>query len=234
MSQLDLKQIGLWVLIWLIGYGLGLLEGWFKERARNKEKPEEKPKPEIIQAPPQLIEEDYILAIFEESNELSLKIDKTKLENRTQMNEEQRKYLISLIVRLRPWLEGSKAKAPTPAPKPAPTAPRPVTPPPVQPAPQPPAPKPASQPIVIEPIADDSEYKNLGMVGQINWILQKKLEHHPLKSKRIRLEGALTGGVIFYIGEERYEYIDEIPYPEVKAIIQEAIAEWEERSTPRL
>lgn len=233
MAQLDFKQIGLWVLIWLVGYGLGLLEGWFKERARKKEKPEERPKPEIIQAPPQLIEEDYLLAIFEEDNALSLKMDKTKLENPTQVDEEQRKRLISLIVRLRPWLEGSKAMPPASKPQPAPVAAKPVMPPPVQPMPHI-SPKPASQAIFTEPTADELEYKKLGMVGQINWILQKKLDHHPLKSKRIRLEGALTGGVVFYIGEERYEYIDEIPHPEEKAIIQEAITEWEERSTPGL
>ena len=217
MAELDFKQIGIWVLIWLFGYGIGLLEGWFKERALKKEEPE----PEIIQAPPQLIEEDYVLAIFEEGDELSLKMDKTKLENFSQIGEEQRKRLISLVVRLRPWLDSNKAAS---------SAAKSVTSVQEQAMSQ----KPESQPIPTEPITDELEYKKLGMVGQINWILQKKLNHHPLKSKRIRLEGALTGGVVFFIGEERYEYIDEIPHPEVKAIIQEAITEWEERSTPGL
>ena len=78
------------------------------------------------------------------------------------------------------------------------------------------------------------EYSKLDMAGQINWILQKKLENHPLKEKQIRLENMITGGVQFFIGGEIYEFIDEIPYPDVKALIEEARSEWEKKSTPGL
>ena len=243
MQQLDLKQIIIWVVIWLIGYGLGLFESWAKEKMRKEEKEE----PQVAETPPQLIEENYALAIFEEGNDLILKMDGNKLGDHTQMNEGQRKRLINLIVRLRPWLDASKS-APQPAasrPQPRPAAPppapvsRPSTPPPAPPPTISAAPKPASskiesQPVAIEKTAEEMEYAKLSMVEQIDWILQKKLEHHPLKPRRIRLKGALTGGVNFLIGDESYEYVDEIPYPDIKEIIQKSISEWEDKSTPGL
>jgi hypothetical protein len=243
MQQLDLKQIGLWVLIWLVGYGLGLFESWAKEKLRKEEKEE----PQVTQTPPQLIEENYALAIFEEGNDLVLKMDGNRLEDPSQLDEGQRKRLINLIVRLRPWLDGGKTtlqKAPPkPQPKPAVSqpaqpAPRPIAPPAppptISPKPTPASAKIESQPIVIEKTAEDMEYAKLSMVEQIDWILQKNLEKHPLKAKRIRLKGALTGGVSFLIGDEHYEFIDEIPYPDIKEVIQQAISEWEDKSTPGL
>lgn len=223
LTQLDFKQIAIWVVIWLVGYALGLFEAWFK----NKSKKEKKPEPKIIQAPPQLIEEDYALAIFEKDNELSLKLDKTELTSPTALDGAQRKRLISLVVKLRPWLEG-KATAPKTSPQRPPTQPKP------QPAPRPAA-QAASTDIASQPLsAEELAYSKLNMVGQINWILQKSLEDHPLKARNIRLENALTGGVVFRIGDENYEYVDEIPYPEIQALFKAASAEWEKRSTPGL
>lgn len=225
MTQLDLKQIGLWVLIWLIGYGLGLFEGWAKLKML-KEKP-----PEVIQSPPQLIEENYTLAIFEEGNALKLKMDGSKLESRAQMSEGQRKRLVSLVVGLRPWLEGGKTQStPTPAPITAPVVQKPAD----APAPKVSASNPPSQPLIVERSQEEIEYASLSMVQQINWLLQKNLEGHPLKAKRIRLQGALTGGVEFYVGSQCYEFIDEIADPEIQQVIKQAIAEWENKSTPSL
>ncbi len=229
MQPLDFKQIAIWVGIWLFGYVLGLFEAWVK----NKSKKEEKPEPEIIQAPPQLIEEDYALALFENENALTLKLDKAELTDIAAMEESQRQRLIALVVKLRPWLEGKKA--PAAPPKPKPQVPRPAPAP--APAPRQADPQPAymdfkSQPIQPISAAEELEYNKLSMVEQIDWLLQKKLENHPLKARRIRLQAALTGGVNFVIGEENFEFIDEIPYPEIRTIIQLAINEWEKKSTP--
>lgn len=234
ITQLDFKQIAIWVVIWLVGYALGLFEAWFK----NKNKKEEKPEPEIIQAPPQLIEEDYALAIFEKDNDLSLKLDKSELTSPTSLDSAQRKRLISLVVKLRPWLEGKatapKTKPQRPAAQPQPAQPKP-TPRPAVPPPSIPVAQSASTDVGSQPLsADELEYSKLNMAGQINWILQKNLEDHPLKARNIRLENALTGGVVFRIGDESYEYVDEIPYPEIQALFKEASAEWEKRSTPGL
>lgn len=225
MQQFDLKQIGLWVLIWLVGYGLGLFEAWTKQKMRKQKEPD------VIQAPPQLIEEDYAVAIFEEDNALTLKMDGTKLSNREGLSETQRKRLIGLVVGLRPWLEGSKTpvqqaapKVAAPAPAPAPAAVRtsatPLNPP--------------TQPLIIERTPEEMEYASMTMVQQIDWLLQRRLSGHPLQPKRIRLQGALTGGVEFYVGMQRYQFIDEIEDPAIQKVIQEAIAEWEAKSTPGL
>ena len=70
------------------------------------------------------------------------------------------------------------------------------------------------------------------MVEQIDKILQNNLDGHPLKKMGIRLQESITGGVNFYVGLTRYEFIDEIPDKDVQAFIQKAIAEWEENATP--
>lgn len=235
LTQLDFKQIFVWVMIWLVGYGLGLLESWVKKGRKKEGKPE----PEVIQLPPELIEEDYALALFEEGENLILKLDKTELSSPEMLNDIQRKRLISLVVKLRPWLDGSKVKhSPKPAPVQSQVLTRPVSAPqsmPPQAAPRPAAAQGAvSQSVSVENDAARLEYEKLSMVEQIDWILQKKLENHPLKARKIRLQGALTGGVNFLIGNEEFAYRDEIPYPEIKALIEEAIAEWERKSTPGL
>jgi hypothetical protein len=222
----DFRQIAIWVVIWLTGYGLGLLEAWL--RNRNKEKKDPMPENRTpLQAPPQLIEEDYALAVFEQENTLTLKLDKAQLDTPTTLNETQRKRLVGLVVKLRPWLEGKSETAQ------AQTDPNSVKPP-VQPTPPTAAVTKqraygeyTSQPITGNIPMDDLEYNKLSMVEQIDWRLQKKLENHPLKARRIRLQNDPTGGVNFIIGEENYEFVDEIPYPEIKALIQLTISEWE-------
>jgi len=232
LTGFDFQKIIVWVLIWLFGYSLGLLEAWVKGKAKKKTDD----KPEVIQAPPQMIEEDYALALFENNEQLTLKLDKAELNTPTELNDTQRKRLVALVVKLRPWLEGKKStpqhKAPpvqpVAQPKPSPAAQTAI------PVATPASTNISSQPLSIRTSADELEYSRLDMAGQINWILQKKLENHPLRARKIRLEGALTGGVHFYIGEQSYEYVDEIPDPEIKALFKEASAEWEKKSTPGL
>lgn len=218
LTQIDFRQLFIWVLIWLVGYALGLFEGWIK----NKKKKEEEPKTEVVQAPPQILEENYSLAVFESENTVTLKLDKTELEEVGEMNDAQRKRLISLVVKMRPWLDVKKGAAQTepstqklaPAPKPS-----------IHPA----YTEYKSQPITGSASIKELEYSKLSMVEQIDWLLQKRLENHPLKSRRIRLQSDLTNSVNFIVGEESYEFIDEIPYPEIKTIIQIAIDEWQNK-----
>ncbi len=233
ITQLDFKQVFIWVLIWLVGYALGLFEGWVK----NKRKRNEKPKAEVLDIPPKIIEEDYSLAIFETESGITLKLDKTELKEIDTMNAIQRKRLLSLVMKLRPWLDAKAASHQTPAP---PQAPRSTVNEAPTVKPSAPAVKPVvhaahveykSQPITGSASLEELEYNQLSMVEQIDWLLQRKLQNHPLKERRIRLQGALTGGVNFIIGEENYEFIDEIPYPEIRAIIQIAINEWEKKDT---
>ncbi len=45
---------------------------------------------------------------------------------------------------------------------------------------------------------------------------------------------SLSGGVLVYIGVDKYEGIEDVPSEEVKAAIRAAIAEWEKKYTPGL
>ena len=224
LAELDFQKIFVWVAIWLFGYVLGLLENWVKDKAKNKK---QEPEVKIVEAPPKLIEEDYALAVFEEGENIHLKLDREPLRQPDRLEPAQRERLISLIVKLRPWIQNKPdSSAPKPQPRPTRSAP--------QPAPTSAKTDLPSQPVETPNIPDDLEYSKLNLVGQIDWILQRKLENHPLKAKKIRLENTLTGGMRFCVGDETFEFIDEIPYPDVKAIIEEARSEWEKRSTPGL
>ena len=72
------------------------------------------------------------------------------------------------------------------------------------------------------------------IVSQIDSILQDRLEGTPLEERGIFLSQSQEGGVIVYVGLTRYNGIDDVPDPEIKAAIRGAIAEWENKYTPGL
>lgn len=65
------------------------------------------------------------------------------------------------------------------------------------------------------------------IVAQIEDILQDMLVGGPLAHRGIHLNEDPVRGVIVSDGIHRYEGIDSVPDPEVKAIIRAAVAEWE-------
>ena len=65
------------------------------------------------------------------------------------------------------------------------------------------------------------------IAGQISLILEKMLEGHPLKEKGIKLIENDHRGVDVWIGLEKYDGIDVVPYPEVQQFIRAAVAQWE-------
>ena len=69
---------------------------------------------------------------------------------------------------------------------------------------------------------------------QIDTILQERLTGTPLEERGIFLTESADGGVIVYVGLTRYHGVDEVPDPEIKAAIREAIQEWEKKYTPGL
>jgi hypothetical protein len=72
------------------------------------------------------------------------------------------------------------------------------------------------------------------IVNQIDSILQMHLVGTPLEERGIFLTQSPEGGVIVYVGLTRYNGIDEVPDPEIKAAIRAAITEWENKYTPGL
>jgi hypothetical protein len=71
-------------------------------------------------------------------------------------------------------------------------------------------------------------------VSQIDSVLQARLEGTSLGDRGIFLTQSPEGGVIVYVGLTRYNGVDEVPDPEIKAAIRAAISEWEDRYTPGL
>ena len=71
-------------------------------------------------------------------------------------------------------------------------------------------------------------------MSQIDTILQARLAGTPLGERGIFLTQSPEGGVIVYVGLTRYNGVDEVPDPEIKAAIRAAITEWEDKYTPGL
>ncbi len=158
---------------------------------------------------------------------------------------EGKKRLIELLTAIRPYLEGETSapaaaapkppvSAPTPKPIPAPT-PKPAA------ASTPPSPSSfapeeelaAPQKPLINP-ADKKAMASLSMIGQIDAVLQWRLAASPLAKRGIRVAEAPGGGVRVEVGLEKFEAVDDVPDPEIKAFIKAAIAEWEKKFTPGL
>ena len=66
------------------------------------------------------------------------------------------------------------------------------------------------------------------MIEQINRILEGKLADQPAASRAVRLVEAPDGAVRVYIGVQSFS-LDEVPDPAIRAVIREAVAEWEAR-----
>ncbi|MEW6403647.1 MAG: hypothetical protein AB1649_17770 [Chloroflexota bacterium] len=167
-------------------------------------------------------QENSLLRLNKDGEALTLHIDGQAVFP-PNLTPEHRKRLIGLITLMRPWLEGDAAQqavartvtvAPT-APEPAPVFPTPL----ITSAkaePEKPAPPPSS------------------IVEQIDAILQRRMLNTPLVRMDIRLQESHEGGVEVMVGKKRYETVDEVPDPEIRAAIRAAIDEWEKKYTPGL
>lgn len=67
----------------------------------------------------------------------------------------------------------------------------------------------------------------LSMVEEINQILEEKLKSESAERKAIKIIEGLDGSVKVYVGVESYP-IDEVPFEDVRELIRQAVAEWEE------
>ncbi len=227
------------------GYGFGLFEGRAQGyRKRKKEEEQEKasqPPPEpktVTETVTVTVDEPGLLRIKNEGGAYTLDLDGSRI-NPIALSPEQRKRLIEILNVMRPWLEGKPAPAPVP---PVPDAtPSPLlnriqpAPGPVQAAPHPVAPPPpaASKPATIAKDDRPAVPAN-SMVAQIDEILQSHLAGTPLAERGIFLAQSPQGSVNVYVGLTRYDGIDDVPDPEVKAAIRAAITEWENKYTPGL
>lgn len=220
----------LWIVITVVaifslffGYGFGWLEWGRKlKNLEDEQKPADSPDRLVervvelppVAAPPAKPAEPYLLSLQEVDGRLSIELEGSIL-NMDTISTDQRKRLIELVTRLRPWLEGRVAPiAPLPEPLlmpvPAPTSTRPA---------------PASK--KKEEIAAP-----LSMLAQIDEILQKNMAGTPLEKMGIKLQETPGGGVTVAVGLKRYTDVNKVPDPEVQTAIRAAIAEWERKFTP--
>ena len=162
------------------------------------------------------------------SNQVWLEMDGTRLNSKAEVQPGQYQRLLGLIIDLRPWLETARPAAPRPEPASQPVqpaAPRPVA----QPAPV--VTRPPAKPEMKDDAKVDEAAKPAAepdsIIKQIDNVLQAKLETSTLKDRGIQLVEGPGGIVVIKDGSNEYEGIDAIPDPQVKALIQQAVADWE-------
>lgn len=75
-------------------------------------------------------------------------------------------------------------------------------------------------------------YKQLSMAEQIEEIMQGLLVQRPDMAQRdLHIRQAMDGGVRIEVDGQAYDGVGELTDPDVRAVIQAAIQEWEQRST---
>ncbi len=104
----------------------------------------------------------------------------------------------------------------------------------------PPAPKPeplqtaqpvsAAIPIPTVPPVAAAPVTARSMVVQIDEIFQTLLAQSAYTGQRVLISEDLREGVVVWVGAMRYNGIEAVPDPEIKAMIRQAVAEWERRS----
>jgi len=67
----------------------------------------------------------------------------------------------------------------------------------------------------------------LTIVEQINDVLEKMLANTPDQKRGIHLMDNGNDGVLVWVGIEKFNGVDEVPYPEVQQLIRAAVAQWE-------
>jgi len=69
------------------------------------------------------------------------------------------------------------------------------------------------------------------IAAQIDEILQEKLIDSPLAGRGIRLMELPSKGLVVMVGLQQYSGVDEVPDPEIRTIIRQSVADWENRTT---
>ena len=156
------------------------------------------------------------------SNKVWLGMDGTRLNDKAALQPGQYQRLLALVLDLRPWLESGRPATPKPESTQQPLDPAMPTPGVFQPSVT--AKKkngaPAGEPVKPAPALDS-------IIKQIDKVLQARLATSPFKDRGIRLVEGPGGIVIVKDGINGYEGVDAIPDPEIKILIQQAVADWE-------
>jgi hypothetical protein len=165
-----------------------------------------------------------LLRLKNDNGRYVLEMDGTPLPE--SLAPDKRKRLIDIITIIRPWIEGKQISQPAPsAPASLPTPPQPA---PVQSS--------ISRPVTAAPKAPEAEkpLASMSIVGQIDSILQVNLAKSPYAKSGVRLQESIQGGVEVYVGLQKFDTVEDVSDPAIKAIIRASISEWENKYTPGL
>ena len=96
------------------------------------------------------------------------------------------------------------------------------------------APQPPEEGITEEPVQEieeeeEGEIQMLSVVDEVNDILQRKLHGSPLAGKGIHLMENHKQEIRFWVGLESFDDVEDIPDPEIRKFIDDAVREWEEK-----
>ena len=222
--------------VYLFGIWEGRGQGYKKRKAEEEQEKKDKPTTPSPAPVTVKVDDPGLMRIKNEGGNLTLDLDGVRADT-TSLTIDQRKRLIEMLTVIRPWLEGR------PAPVPSAVTPPPSTPTshPSQPQPVATTPTPSTlraatpQPSVPRPAPEkEAAPKAVGIVGQIDSVLQARLFGTPLEGRGIYLSNSPEGGVIVNVGLQKFNGIDEVTDPEIKAALRAAITEWENKYTPGL
>lgn len=79
----------------------------------------------------------------------------------------------------------------------------------------------------LEPNIPASMRVDKSIAQQIDGILQEKLAHSTLTTKAIRLLDKPGRGMVVLVGLDEYDGVDQVPDPEIRALIKQCVKEWE-------
>lgn len=235
-----LVAIGVLLAIMFFGYFFGLYEGRNQGyKNRKKEEIEEKKHQSVFvdpASPPHSDETPVLNVSMNQTGELLLKLDGNPTDTKA-LDADDRKRLIAILTAMRPWLEVPKnTVVSSAAPKPVSShqgvsAPMPQS----APASALATPAPEPRPALSAQNDDDDEVAvPQSIVAQINSVLKARLVGTPLAGKGIRLQESRDGGVLVWVGMEKFEGVDEVPDENIRAALKAAISEWENKYTPGL
>lgn len=215
---MDITALFLFLVFFVLGYAVRELIGGSK-----KQKPKQDSKEDTVMR--FWIDEQEVQHVALEGEEVSI----------TDATSEQRKRLADLLKVLQKWVGDEKAQPASPAvPVAVAAAASTIAAPALVVAAEPrEATKPridlakGAQMFFSENVSRKVESKPKTIVGMIDEVLQKKLETSPLQSKKISLEDGPHGEVIVVVDADRYVGVDQVPDPQVQAIIRESISEWD-------